>query len=724
MTGMEQTLRYIEREVRFMAKDQFGNATHAKYADRVVQDACGISNFCSTVLASKRPLTAILRAVRGPRGDVIIRFFNVALHDTRVEMVMVLAEAIKLRSRSNRDSRDAHEYLFKLYRKAIKRTVKLITGSKNKESYKSIYRSLRAFAAMDDYEYDEEDDDEYFDTFSEFGDSDYAEECLDIYRSGNIPQIEVRHNPQRMPMINFSDSDEIIKEIAEIQAKLGRELTDRELDLLICGSDEDDENIAPNVPTTNSTNLDSEKMMDMLVDRIYSKVAQKLGITDNEPANESLEDYIQRQSQATQTSMDPKLTQTITAHNDSPASTAESADYGISVDDSTEDSSEEEDSHLPPNDSLGGDISDSETIPLEEDLIVDIEQECPPHLEHALVAGDILTDIMKCKHSELITKLHNHLTRVGVNDNIDVMLVPSSKVKSLVKLIVTVRISGDYEVINKIHLNTVVSLHAKDIAKILDLPEEMVEYELNIIDASTSLNSDLKVLNTLNKDYDRSFVYNIYAAACSLVLYIYRRLQKNTDLRIINSPNHEEIDVYYFSKDEEVMEPEIVRLIIDEIRGENIDTEIFNNFGILNTITGSIAESGDATQIAFFEKLQEVIKAYPITGKYTSATIQYMKDYLINEDNEAEVVSEVDLSTSKDNLLIDIIYRIGSKYEIKAKDRVEFEEQLAINGEYQVCLESVVRAISNTIEVSPYIAYSILSADDESAEEMTSNFGI
>ena len=97
MTGMEQSLRYIEREIRFMVKDQFGNATYAKYADRVIEDACGIPNFCSTVLSSTKPLSAILKVVRGSRGDAIVKFFNVSLHDARIEMVMVLAEASKLR---------------------------------------------------------------------------------------------------------------------------------------------------------------------------------------------------------------------------------------------------------------------------------------------------------------------------------------------------------------------------------------------------------------------------------------------------------------------------------------------------------------------------------------------------------------------------------------------------------------------------------------------------
>ena len=81
MTGMEQGLRYIEMEIRFMVKDQFGNPTYIKYADRVVEDSCGIPSFCTTVLSSKRPLSVILRAARGPRGDIIMRFFNASLHD-------------------------------------------------------------------------------------------------------------------------------------------------------------------------------------------------------------------------------------------------------------------------------------------------------------------------------------------------------------------------------------------------------------------------------------------------------------------------------------------------------------------------------------------------------------------------------------------------------------------------------------------------------------------
>ena len=250
MTGLEQNLRYIEREIRFMVKDQYGNPTHAKFADRVIEDACGIPNFCSTVLSSKRPLTAILRAVRGPRGDILMRFFNARLHDTRIEMVLVLVDATNCRMHTGREARNSYEYFNKLYRKAMKRMIHMITGSKNKDSFKSMYRGLRDFAKMDDYDYDEDDDDEideYFDNVNDFGDSDYAHACLEAYRDGKTPP-EIHVVDHRKPQLK--GNEEILEEIAAIEAKLGRHLTDAELDKLLCGDDEDDDDLYHDINAT------------------------------------------------------------------------------------------------------------------------------------------------------------------------------------------------------------------------------------------------------------------------------------------------------------------------------------------------------------------------------------------------------------------------------------------------------------------------------------------
>jgi len=281
MTGMEQSLRYIEREIRFMIRDQYGNATYVKYADRVIEDACGIPNFCTTVLSSKKPLSIILRAIRGPRGDIIMRFFNASLHDARIEMVMVLVEAIKLRIHKNRSSRDAYEYLMKLYRKAIKRTIRLITGSKNKESYKSMYRSLRDFANMDDYDYDDDDEDDYFDSDTEFGDSEFADTCLNAYRNGEIPPEMKRNKPSFInPLqhaIEKGGNEEILKEISAIESKLGRHLTDSELDELLCGDDDEDdvESIYPKTPAS-LFRKESDDMIDSITEIIYKRLLKKL----------------------------------------------------------------------------------------------------------------------------------------------------------------------------------------------------------------------------------------------------------------------------------------------------------------------------------------------------------------------------------------------------------------------------------------------------------------
>ena len=281
MTGLEQNLRYIEREIRFMVKDQHGNPTHAKYADRVIEDSCGIPNFCSTVLSSNRPLTAILRAVRGPRGDVLMKFFHVQLHTTRIEMVMILADVANHRMHSDRKARNSYEYLKKVYRKATKRMIHITTGSKNKESFKSMYRGLRSFAKMDDFDYDEDEDeiDDYFDNVNEFGDSDYAQACLEAYRDGKTPpEIEVRDH-LRGSNFQLKGNDEILREIAAIEAKLGRHLSDAELDKMLCGDDDDDI-----YHDTGTEKHRSDDMVDSIVNLVWERLSEKLGISVSEKA--------------------------------------------------------------------------------------------------------------------------------------------------------------------------------------------------------------------------------------------------------------------------------------------------------------------------------------------------------------------------------------------------------------------------------------------------------
>ena len=787
MTGMEQGLRYIEREIRFMVKDQFGNPTYVKYADRVVEDTCGVPNFCSTVLSSKRPLTAILRAVRGPRGDIIARFFNSALHDTRIEMVMVLAEAIKLRSHNNRNSKNAHDYLMKLYRKAIKRMVRLITGSKNKESYKSMYRGLRDFARMDDYDYDDDDEvDEYFDNVNEFGDSEYAEACLDAYRDGKIPpEIDLNSRPIKGFNPSLTGNEEILKEIASIEAKLGRHLSDAELDKLLCGDDDDDDTDFNNI---GAIKKGSDTMIDSIVDEIYNRLVDKF---NNDKSNntkyESLDDFIDREDSKNDSktevgSTESGSTPTTKIDNNIPKNTSTETLIGLhnrlknadpnaesifavgNHSDDNEDAQEVDDSdRLPPSDKLGGTINEADFIDVCRDTdfsendesitnteyvkencdyesttegLITTNDECPPHMQHMLILNDIIND---CKLSNAdITinfknRVSNYFDRIGITMNdIFVSLVPSNGSDKLFTLIVTIRISGDYEIINMMHLNTVVLMHTKNIAERFGISEELIDTEFTIVDTTSTFKNDLSILNTQNKNFTPQEVDNLYSAMSAISAYIYKRIDKLIEVKFINSPSSKDIDVYFSSKDDEHLGVDFESFFNDELIGEDILSEIMTNFDIGDKVNYYFYSTDDDDD-EFFNTLTKVIendvRNTALISKYLKANSNSIEEAIGNFNIAVdEITHDSDISIGRKNLIIDIIYHIYTRETLNESHKDDLDSQLSINGEYSVQLESILRAICMNTEVSNFIEYFVnendYTTDNEDTAPKTSNFGI
>lgn len=783
MTGMEQHLRYIEREIRFMVKDQYGNPTYAKYADRVIEDACGIAHFCSTVLSSKRPLTAILRAVRGPKGDIIMRFFNAQLHDTRIEMVMVLAEVAKLRSyRNDRKARSAHDYFMKLYRKANKRMIRLITGSKSKDSFKSMYRGLRDFAKMDDFDYDDDDDDdeidEYFDNVGDFGDIDYAQACLEAYRDGKTPpEIEIVRNTPRLDP-NLKGNEEILREIATIEAKLGRHLSDAELDDLLCGDDDDDDD-APNY-NIGDLKKSSDEMLDSIVNVICERIFEKLNFQQNpvavKQAPESLEDFIERTKindapdkpiRANVANELPTIDALIdlrnrmnaieSTHNDS--TNIVNAVAVNKVEDASESETEESGS-LPPSNMLGGnyreadfiDVGDSTDDEIVYNLLGDTtdiqdtkstteglvtsDEEISSHMSHQLILSDIIND---CKLSSaeitdnFITRVRNYFDRIGISVNdVFVSLAPSNVSDRLLTLFTTIRISGDYEVINEMHLNTVALMFVKDIAERFGISENLIDTELNVIDSVSTFSADLAMLNTLNKNYTSQSVDNLYSALSTISAYIYRRLNKIIEVRFVNNPVSKETHLYFYSKTDEPLDAEFEEFYRVELDGEGILNEVFDAFNVDGYMIYHLAMNENDDD-EFFEQVRDAVNYQvtetPLVKKYLAENENFIKTQLdfpgITMD---PVSSSTDISTGRSNIIIDNIYRICTNPILEQEHRDRLEELLKINGEYSVELESILRAISLNTQVSNFLQFFEKDTEDDSGEDrdtpMTSNFGL
>ena len=265
MTQIEQSFLYIERECKFMARDQYGNIANTAFADRVIEDVTGVRNFCSLVLSSTRPLATISKAVRGPYGDALLLFFNVSFHDSRVEMVLALAEATRVKQGKKKSTKNAYRYLISLYRQAVKRAKKLITGSdKSVNTYKAVFSSLANFANMnrsvsfDPYFDDFEDEDDFYDGIDEDEDTGLM-------------------------------TDNINRKLAIAAQKKGSPLSADERTAIMLGTDDfDDED--------DDDEDEEEALLSKLSDAILMKMqSKKIPKSEDSTSFETLEDFLQKQ---------------------------------------------------------------------------------------------------------------------------------------------------------------------------------------------------------------------------------------------------------------------------------------------------------------------------------------------------------------------------------------------------------------------------------------------
>ena len=265
MTQIEQSFLYIERECKFMARDQYGNIANTAFADRVIEDVTGVRNFCSLVLSSTRPLGTISKAVRGPYGDALLLFFNVSFHDSRVEMVLALAEATRVKQGKKKSTKNAYRYLISLYRQAVKRAKKLITGSdKSVNTYKAVFSSLANFANMnrsvsfDPYFDDFEDEDDFYDGIDEDEDTGLM-------------------------------TDNINRKLAIAAQKKGSPLSADERTAIMLGTDDfDDED--------DDDEDEEEALLSKLSDAILMKMqSKKIPKSEDSTSFETLEDFLQKQ---------------------------------------------------------------------------------------------------------------------------------------------------------------------------------------------------------------------------------------------------------------------------------------------------------------------------------------------------------------------------------------------------------------------------------------------
>ncbi len=777
MTGMEQGLTYIEREIRYMIKDQGGNSSGIHYADRVIEDTCGISGFCTSVVSARKPLSVILKAVKGPRGNILMKFFNVSLHDARVDMALVLSELGKNKG-TDKESKEIRDYLEKLYKKSVKRTIKLITGSKGKESYKSLYDSLRSYAKMDDFydDYDDYDSDNFLDDEEEFIESPNEEKKNSYWNS-----------------ISLKGNEEILKDISDIEEKLGRHLSDSELDKLLCGEDDNDDDITPLYPN------DSEiKNLDNLVELIANKVTEKLENSEkpHKPKMETFDEFKERMeaqlnnSDDTEKEKDEDVEDTeINESDDNPSmmkitpvrtvikpmlgepsieelirqrNQHQHKEDKKSSNDKSE-SIESSNGMLPPSPSnmLGGsiianihdnisDITNKDAMmdrlfnddddDSEEDFTDNNEKndiikketelkvseinlsnkdsntaESNDTENHSLLAQDIIRNYeigIKTDLNQFSARFKNLMHNDGV-ELVDSMITihPSDMTDKLLNLKAIFRISGDPDYLDTRPYGLMMKQIAINAAEELEIDENLIDtdYEIVVICGNAKpYNEELAKINTDAKTYSSDTVVNVNGACSALSTYIYKRLNKNVNIRYINNPDKDYITLYFSGKDEN-LDVEFAKFFGDELVDEDIINSIFKGFDIDNEIKTEII--ADNSFDAFTKELETIIKHEinnEVFMEYQDSISEAITQWFDISNVSVKVSSIVNNTiTPNGSLIRRIVYTITSPSEISTDMKSYLKNDIKSGSDFKISMSEILKAISSSYDVIPTIQFSV-----------------
>ena len=289
MTPFEQTLQYVAREIHFMAKDSSGGYNNAIYANKVIEDVCGLKNVATKVVCSMEPASEVYKFTSGYKGRMLLLFFNVSLHDTRLALAELVVEYEMIRMSYDKKSVKAAEYLIKLYRKTIKKVLKLLTNARSKKKYKKMYKSLEDFVDtdIDDIELDED---------NRYDDAEDMEEDFDDMISSKSPKGRKRSNAF-LNKLGFDPKtpEEVKDAMIQIEEGLGRPLTDDEIEAIFFEDDELDED-EDEFEDDEDESVVTEKMIESVVEKVLTKMLGGKAVPETEETEhfETMEEFLER----------------------------------------------------------------------------------------------------------------------------------------------------------------------------------------------------------------------------------------------------------------------------------------------------------------------------------------------------------------------------------------------------------------------------------------------
>ena len=282
-----------------MAGKSLGTQRNAPYADRVIKDITGVRSFCSTVLASGKPTVVVMNVLQGPRGNLLIRFFDEQLHQARMEMVSLLYNAT-----TKHHSKSEYQMLLKLYKKSVKKARKLVDPKgTHEDSVTDNYPGLKALTGLGSFV---DDDDPFAEDDSDYESyTDYADAYIEALRNGQEPPRPLAPGPRRGLDLDLTGNDDLLEMIQNIQKRIGRILTPAETLQLVKMAEEaeDDENTGPLMgsmdPRPQNLSMDTNALVNQIAGLVLAKLetgaAQTMAGEEGRPqapAFQSVEDLM------------------------------------------------------------------------------------------------------------------------------------------------------------------------------------------------------------------------------------------------------------------------------------------------------------------------------------------------------------------------------------------------------------------------------------------------
>ena len=748
MTKVEQYLTMVNREIAAMARDQLGSDSRTRFADRVIADVCGIESFASMVLASRNPKAVILNAIRSSRGECLMRFFSEKMHDARQELVDVLIEAVRMSDVRVDSDADTHNYLQKLYEKAVKKTRKLV-GSKTttKIRFNTKYPALSKITGTYDsrrFDYfsdDEEDegDDSY---------SNYVDDYFEALATGKEPPKPIAYGPKE-PDMDLDVNPDILRLIDNIQRRLGRRLSSAEIADIIRNAEDDDEPEIPGGEAIVGLDPKTQKLVDAVANVVVAKLmtqgaidpTKAQSVTDFDPdeirMTDNLDEFLNGAAKVPDPSKVSETTEPqvipISIRAEVPTAEKSGDDDSISTEKlisvvngvDSDETKEEDDSSsdiIPPVDEAGGVISESKPLAAKPDE--DLEDDSDFHDERLIDrrVRHVLDEI----RPQFVAAVKTFVA-AGNAEYVDLVmsLSPTLDEDFLFEYRVRLLINGDTEEYNILRFNTIASRFVESISIKLGIPSNLINLRLYLVNVGKSDSAILtgsvvdnvrvrelfcQATNLFDTDID-----DLDSTICGIVLRIYdethvlsfmsRKILPEEKLVtfIVGIKKNQKDPGADIEKAKAIIEQYMEEISCDWVTYAGLDyavgAHLYESENAIDILRGSIIEGYSGSDNKTFRDL--IMK---MTGLLAAnVRCAFKESYGVNSD-ALSIDGSPDFSEIGNGVALDLYYTVGyPKDALTVEQETEFINRFYRYYIYGYAIEDLLYLFCNSLYTDTFL---------------------